>query len=120
VIVAIVVDDIVYFKTDEANRGEFAALSLEPFVYMTKQGERTATSYVRAPDEALESPVAMREWLRSALGAALRKAGAKPARRKPYDVDSEEGAESELRNVCKSPCNSAFRIYSEGIELRGT
>ncbi len=83
VIVAIVIDDIVYFKTDEENRGEFAALSLEPFVYVTKQGERTLTSYHRAPDEALESPDAMGEWLRSALGAALRKAAAKPARRKP-------------------------------------
>jgi DNA transformation protein len=83
VIVAIVIDDIVYFKTDTANRGEFAALSLEPFVYVTKRGERTLTSYHRAPDEALESPAAMGKWLRSALGAALRSAASKLARRKP-------------------------------------
>ena len=36
VIVAIVIDDIVYFKADAENRDEFATLSLEPFVYVTK------------------------------------------------------------------------------------
>ena len=83
VIVAIVIDDTVYFKTDAENRDEFAALSLEPFVYVTKQGERMSTSYHRAPDEALESPDAMGTWLRSALGAALRRAAAKPSRSGP-------------------------------------
>src|SRR6266567_1218263 len=29
-------------------------------------------------------------------------------------------ARRRLRKLCKSPCNSALRIYSEGIELRGT
>ena len=82
VIVAIVIDDVVYFKTDAANRGEFTALSLEPFVYETKQGERIVMSYHRAPDEALESPAAMAEWLRSAVGAALRSAAARSSRRK--------------------------------------
>jgi DNA transformation protein len=79
-IVAIVIDDIVYLKTDDANRDEFTALGLEPFSYVTRQGARHAMSYHRAPDEALESPEAMAAWLRSAMGAALRRASAKPAR----------------------------------------
>lgn len=71
-IVAIVVDDVLYLKTDSVNREEFTALDLEPFAYSTRAGDRHVMSYHRAPDEALESPVAMAEWLRSALGAALR------------------------------------------------
>ena len=44
----------------------------------TKEGKAHAMSYHRAPDEAVEGPDAMREWLRPALGAALRSAQRKP------------------------------------------
>ena len=71
-IVALVVDDVLYLKTDAVNREEFSALGLEPFAYSTRAGDRHVMSYHRAPDEALESPAAMAQWLRSALGAALR------------------------------------------------
>jgi DNA transformation protein len=81
-IVGLVVDDVVYFKTDERNRDEFAAQGLDAFVYVTKRGDRMLTSYHRAPDETLESAQAMERWLRSATGAALRSAAAKPAREK--------------------------------------
>jgi DNA transformation protein len=79
-IFGIVIDDTVYLKTDEGNRAEFAALDLDPFVYATKTGARTAMSYFRAPDEALENSAAMSHWLRSALGASLRAAAAQPKR----------------------------------------
>ena len=81
VIVAIVVDDTLYLKCDDANRGEFEALGLEGFIYVTKEGERHAMNYRRAPDEALDSAPALRPWLRSAIGAALRAAGVKRAKR---------------------------------------
>lgn len=76
-IVGIVIDDILYLKTDDGNRAEFTALGLEPFTYMTNAGGKSVMSYHRAPDEALESPQAMRVWLRSAQAAALRSAGAR-------------------------------------------
>lgn len=79
-IVAIVVDDVLYFKTDEHTRSAFVERDLEPFRYSTKDGDVHTTSYFRAPDEALENPPAMREWLRRALGAALRKSAAKSQR----------------------------------------
>jgi DNA transformation protein len=79
-IVAIVIDDVLYLKSDEVNRGEFAALGLEPFAYTTKVGVRSVMSYRRAPDEALESPQAMGGWLRSAQGAALRGASTRSTR----------------------------------------
>jgi DNA transformation protein len=82
-IVAIVVDDILYLKTDEESRNAFVERALEPFAYATKAGETQLTSYYRPPDEALESPDAMREWVRLALAAALRAASRKSARARP-------------------------------------
>jgi hypothetical protein len=39
---------------------------------------REIARVLEAPDEAVEGPDAMREWLRPALGAALRNAQKKP------------------------------------------
>ena|ERR1700733_7426026 len=77
VIIAIVVDDTFYLKTDEQNRAEFDSLGLEPFTYESADGKQQSMSYVRAPDEALDSPHAMRPWARSAMAAALRKKSVK-------------------------------------------
>jgi len=76
-IVAIVIDDVLYFKTDAQTRAAFIELDLEPFCYSAKDGAVHTTSYFRAPDEALESAPAMRAWLRRALAAALRSGAAK-------------------------------------------
>jgi DNA transformation protein len=86
-IVAIVVDDTLYFKTDDASRAEYAGLGLEPFAYAGRAGTRIVTNYRRAPEEALENPAAMEHWLRLAMAAALRAAkfrssGAAPRPRK--------------------------------------
>ena len=81
-IVGIVDDDVLYLKTDDATRAAFAARELPPFRYRAHDGELHETSYFRAPDEALESPPAMREWLRAALAASLRAKAAKAPRRK--------------------------------------
>lgn len=84
VIVGIVIEDVLYLKTDDQNRETFAALGLEPFRYVTKEGEVHVMTYHRAPEDALEGPVEMAPWLRSAHAAALRKKGASrgPVRRR--------------------------------------
>jgi len=69
---------VLYFKTDERTRPAFVDAGLESFRYESKDGAVHTTSYFRAPDEALESPPAMQEWLRRALEAALRSAARKP------------------------------------------
>lgn len=81
-IVAIVIDDLVYLKSDDDSAQAFEAKSLPAFEYATKDGRRVLTSYRLAPDEALESAEAMREWLRLAQEAALRARAAKPAKAK--------------------------------------
>ena len=80
-IVGIVDDDVLYLKTDDATRAAFVERELPPFRYRGHDGELHATGYLRAPDEALESPAAMREWLRAALAASLRAKAAKAPRR---------------------------------------
>ena len=74
---AIVADDTLYLKTDAQNRARFEAQGLAPFVFRAKDGKKTAMSYRRAPDEALERPEVMAEWARYGYEAALRAAAAK-------------------------------------------
>ena len=78
VIVGLVVDDTLYLKTDAETLPAFRARGLEPFTFeKTKSGEVVITSYVQAPEEALDSPAQMLEWARLAYAAALRSSAKK-------------------------------------------
>jgi DNA transformation protein len=82
-IVGIVVDDVLYLKTDDVTRPRFVAEALEPFTFAKKSGVVEVTSYYRLPEDALESRDAMREWLRLAQGAALRASAKRRPTREP-------------------------------------
>jgi DNA transformation protein and related proteins len=73
---ALIADDVLYLKGDDANRGEFERAGATPFVYEAK-GRRTVMSYLSAPDQALESRELAAPWARSAYAAALRARAAK-------------------------------------------
>lgn len=75
-IIALIADDTLYFKADQANRADFEALNLEPLTYETK-GKRTAMSYFRAPDDVFDDDEAMTQWAQSARAAGERSAGKK-------------------------------------------
>jgi DNA transformation protein len=81
-IVGIVIDDVLYLKSDDATVEAFEARQLPAFEYVDRHGKRTVMSYRLAPDEVLESPEAMRDWMRLAKEAALRAAAAKPRKAK--------------------------------------
>jgi len=81
VIVGIVDDDVLYLKTDAQARARFEVQGLPAFSYRGSDGELHETSYFRAPDDALESPAEMGEWLRVAWAAALRAKAARAPRR---------------------------------------
>jgi DNA transformation protein len=85
VIVAIVIDDLLYLKSDDATAPAFEARSLPSFEYVSRDGMRTRTSYRLAPDDALESAEAMRDWLRLAQEAALRSAMRRPRAKRSKD-----------------------------------
>ena len=79
-IVALVVEDVLYLKTDDASRDRFRDAGGRPFAYAGK-GRTVETSYWTPPDDALDSGDAMAPWARLAREAALR-AEAKAATRK--------------------------------------
>jgi DNA transformation protein len=69
VIFALVIDDVLYLKTDNDSRAAFEAEGLEPFSFM-KQGKRISTSYWRAPELLLDDRTEMQRWAARALQAA--------------------------------------------------
>lgn len=74
---ALIDDDIVYLKVDDANRPAFEARGMGPFRPGGPGGE--VMQYYTVPEESLEDPEALREWVRGALAAAQRRRKAKPA-----------------------------------------
>jgi DNA transformation protein len=76
---AIIVEDRLYFKTDDATRRSFSKLGLGPFTY-TARGRTIAMPYHEAPPEAFESPEVMRSYALEAIGVARRAAGIKRRR----------------------------------------
>jgi DNA transformation protein len=78
---ALEADGTLYLKADDDNRARFDAAGGVPFVFGSKRGTIT-THYLTPPDEALDSPEAMRPWALLALQAAQRAAAARKAPRK--------------------------------------
>lgn len=79
---ALVLDDILYLKSDAATAADFEAEGCEPFTYDTKDGRRVLTSYRRAPDRLLDEPDDLVEWARTALAVSRCAAAKKSARPK--------------------------------------
>jgi DNA transformation protein len=80
VIFALVIDDVLYLKTDDESRAAFEAEGLAPFSFV-KQGKRICTSYWRAPELLLDDRAEMQRWAARALQAAKR-SGPRRARKK--------------------------------------
>ena len=72
VIFALVLGDVLYFKTDGPGRAAFEAEGLGPFTYQTKSGARVVNAYWRAPERCLDDPSDMAEWCRRAYDVALK------------------------------------------------
>ena len=80
---ALVADDVLYLKADDASKAGFEAEGLGPFVYEAKGGKKAVMSYWRAPERVFDDVDEMAEWCRSAYATALKAAKAKPpAKRK--------------------------------------
>ena len=79
---ALIINEVLYLKADEALRPEFEAENLAPFSYATKTGARTVMAYYRAPERCLDDPDEMTVWARKAYDAALR-AGLPKPKKKP-------------------------------------
>ena len=69
---AIIVNDYLYFKGDDANEAQFISRKCPAFTY-EKNGVDFSMRYYRVPDEALDDANEMLRWARLGLEAALRK-----------------------------------------------
>ncbi len=71
VMIALVDDEVLYFKADDETVPRFEAEGSEPFVYQSR-GKPVSLSYWRAPAFLFEDADAFRDWALAAHAAALR------------------------------------------------
>jgi DNA transformation protein len=76
---ALISDDVLYFRTDDATRAEFESLGMAPFRPFDEHGP--VMSYYQLPEEILEEPEALRRWAERAIAGAGAK-GQRPKKRK--------------------------------------
>jgi DNA transformation protein len=76
--VALIADDGLYLRADEASEPHFRQAGGQPFEFEARGRRMTLRSWT-PPAEALESPAIMQPWAQQALRAAL-SARAKPAK----------------------------------------
>jgi DNA transformation protein and related proteins len=70
--IALVIEDVLYLKTDDSTRASFSNAGGQAFIYQGK-GKLVTVSYWTVPEEALESSEQMFPWAKLAYAAALRK-----------------------------------------------
>jgi DNA transformation protein len=79
---ALVHADTLYFRTDPANAGDFAAAGMEPFRY-TRNGRVVALGYHEVPAELFDEADRLAAWAEKAYAAALRRAAPRaPAKKR--------------------------------------
>lgn len=74
---ALIANDVLYFKVDDSNRGDFEARGMGPFLPFGD--ERDKMQYYEVPADLLDDPDALRPWAEKsiAIAAAKRKKGRK-------------------------------------------
>jgi DNA transformation protein len=71
VMIGMVFDDRIYFKTDETTRKDFLAERTKPFTFKkTSTGETVVTGWFALPDRLYDDPDELAVWARKALAVA--------------------------------------------------
>jgi len=81
-IIGVIIEDAFYLKTDAMTRARFEAAGCRPCIYLMR-GKPLPMSYWSVPEEAMDSPQAMRPWALLAIEAARRRPAGSARRRKP-------------------------------------
>ena len=68
--IAIVVDGVIYLKVATQDIAAFEREGCGPFSYATKEGTRSLASYWRMPDRFYDDPDELAQWARRAYAAA--------------------------------------------------
>lgn len=84
VMFALISDDVIYLKTDEALKAALEAEGCGPFIWRPRSGKYAGQalplSYWRLPEAAMDDPDLAADWGRKALSVAKANAVAKPKR----------------------------------------
>lgn len=120
VIVALIADDALYLKVDDANRPDFEAEGMAPFSYDTKTGRTTITSYWRMPERLFDEADELVAWARKALQASLR-AGSAKAQPKPRTRAAGNASRSTAKPAARGAAAKAPgpRPSGRGLPRRG-
>ncbi len=80
---ALIDDEVLYLKADDATKAAFVAESLPQFTYVANGGKKMEMNYYRVPERCLDDADEMANWCRVAFGVALNAA----AKRNPKNSD---------------------------------
>ncbi len=92
--IALIADEALYIKGDADNLADFQAAGCEPFTY-DKQGKPFHLRYYLCPDEALEEPELLAEWMQRGWQAALRAPAPRSAQRRSASASRKAGAAAQ-------------------------
>lgn len=105
-IIALVDEDVLYFKVDDLNRAVFEKAGQRPFTVQMNGREETM-GYWTVPDGALDTPARLRPWAQLGWEAACRaaeKKQAKAARKAPKaPVGAMPSRTPKAKTAAKSP-----------------
>ena len=82
VMFAILVDDSLYLKADEASQRAFETEGMGPFTYEAAGKGPVAMPYWEVPPRLLEEPEELASWAREAHGIAQARKAKKPRKRR--------------------------------------
>ena len=114
VFVALIADERLYMKTDDAARPAFERAGCEPFAYSRRDRAAVTLSYWTAPDEALESPRTMQPWARLSLAAALRAKAARPATKAPRNAAAAREPAPKKRRPAATAASKTRTVKARG------
>lgn len=69
---ALIADDQLYFKGDEASKADYLVHGSEPFVYKNPKGKNMIMKYWLVPDEVMEDSHVLKNWVERAVAIARR------------------------------------------------
>jgi DNA transformation protein len=113
VFVALIADERLYMKTDDASRPAFEQAGCEPFAYSRRDRSAVTLGYWTAPEQALDSARAMEPWARLSLAAALRAKAGKPARASRSAVAARKAA-ADKRRPAATQASKARSVKARG------
>lgn len=111
---ALIADERLYFKADDASQGQFEARGLAPFTYEAR-GKVARLRYHEAPLEVYDEPVHMATWARLGYECAVRQQARKAPRRVKPTIDSLRG-DAPLSDLPNLGPKSVAMLAQAGIQ----